>query len=129
MQYTNVTLQNSASDSTNFYQTIDLLTIDGTQEWMTVTEIQNTFSHIFSHLFRNEKHIILASDRSPIDLKGMNERLPTWLVCGLIAELGKPSLQLCTDILNSKIQRGSPQTPDDVIQYIAQTANGGVRDS
>ena len=48
----------------------------------------------FNHLFKNGKRIILASDRPPVELKGMNERLLTRFACGLIAELEKPNVQL-----------------------------------
>lgn len=128
VQYTNAVLQNSINDFINFYQTIDLLIVDDIQEWMTATKTQDTFFHIFNHLFRNGKRIILASDRPPVDLKGMNERLLTRFSCGLIAELEKPNVQLCIDILNSKIRKDGLQIPDDVVQFIAETANGSVRD-
>ena len=128
VQYTNAVLQNTTNDFINFYQTIDLLIVDDIQEWMTATKTQDTFFHIFNHLFRNGKRIILASDRPPVDLKGMNERLLTRFSCGLIAELEKPNVQLCIDILNSKIRKDGLQIPDDVVQFIAETANGSVRD-
>ena len=128
VQYTNAVLQNSINDFINFYQTIDLLIVDDIQEWMTATKTQDTFFHIFNHLFRNGKRIILASDRPPVDLKGMNERLLTRFSCGLIAELENPNVQLCIDILNSKIRKDGLQIPEDVVQFIAETANGSVRD-
>ena len=128
VQYTNAVLQNSINDFINFYQTIDLLIVDDIQEWMTATKTQDTFFHIFNHLFRNGKRIILASDRPPVDLKGMNERLLTRFSCGLIAELEKPNVQLCIDILNSKIRKDGLQIPEDVVQFIAETANASVRD-
>ena len=128
VQYTNAVLQNSINDFINFYQTIDLLIVDDIQEWMTATKTQDTFFHIFNHLFRNGKRIILASDRPPVDLKGMNERLLTRFSCGLIAELEKPNVQLCIDILNRKISKDGMQIPEDVVQFIAETANGSVRD-
>ena len=58
----------------------------------------------------------------------MKDRLLTRFACGLIAELEKPNVQLCVDILNAKCRRDGLQIPEDVIQYIAQTANGSVRD-
>lgn len=128
VQYSNSVLQNKTNDFINFYQTIDVLIVDDIQEWMTATKTQDTFFHIFNHLFRNGKRIILASDRPPVDLKGMNDRLLTRFSCGLIAELEKPNVQLCMDILNNKIRRDGLSIPDDVIQFIAQTANGSVRD-
>lgn len=128
VQYTNSVLNNTTNDFINFYQTIDVLIVDDIQEWMTATKTQDTFFHIFNHLFKNGKRIILASDRPPVELKGMNERLLTRFACGLIAELEKPNVQLCVDILNSKIKRDGLNIPDYVVQFIAQTANGSVRD-
>ena len=128
VQYTNSVLNNTTNDFINFYQTIDVLIVDDIQEWMTAIKTQDTFFHIFNHLFKNGKRIILASDRPPVELKGMNERLLTRFACGLIAELEKPNVQLCVDILNSKIKRDGLNIPDDVVQFIAQTANGSVRD-
>lgn len=128
VQYTNAVLQNTINDFINFYQTIDMLIVDDIQEWATATKTQDTFFHIFNHLFRNGKRIILASDRPPVDLKGMNERLLTRFSCGLIAELEKPNVELCVDILNNKIKRDGLHIPEDVISFIASTANGSVRD-
>ncbi len=128
VQYTNAVRQNAVNDFISFYQTIDLLIVDDIQEWMTAKSTQDTFFHIFDHLFRNGKRIILACDRPPVDLKGMNERLITRFCCGLIAELQKPDKQLCVDILNDRIARDGLTIPEDVIRFIADTANGSVRD-
>ncbi len=128
VQFTNAVLQNAVNDFINFYQTIDMLIVDDIQEWATATKTQDTFFHIFNHLFRNGKRIILASDRPPVDLKGMNDRLLTRFSCGLIAELEKPNVELCVAILNNKIRRDGLHIPDDVVNFIASTANGSVRD-
>ena len=128
VQYTNAVLQNSTNDFIRFYQTIDMLIVDDIQEWISAPKTQDTFFHIFDHLFRNGKRIILASDRPPVDLKGMPERLLTRFSCGLIAELEKPNTQLCVDILENKIRKDGLHIPRDVIEFISQTANGSVRD-
>ena len=59
---------------------------------------------------------------------GVKDRLLTRFACGLIAELEKPNIQLCIDILHAKCKRDGLQIPEDVIQFIAETANGSVRD-
>ncbi len=128
VQYTDAVLKNCTNDFINFYQTIDMLIVDDIQEWVSAAKTQETFFHIFNHLFRNGKRIILASDRPPVDLQGMSDRLLTRFSCGLIAELEKPNIQLCVDILKSKIKRDGLHIPDEVIAFIAQTANGSVRD-
>lgn len=128
VQYTDAVRQNTVNDFINFYQTIDVLIVDDIQEWASSPKTLDTFFHIFNHLFRNGKQIVLASDRPPVDLQGMKDRLLTRFSCGLIAELEKPNVQLCVDILESKCRRDGLKIPADVIQYIAQTANGSVRD-
>jgi len=128
VQFTDASRQNTVNDFINFYQTIDVLIIDDVQEWATAEKTVTTFFHIFDHLFRLGKQIILASDRPPVDLKWLQDRMLTRFSCGLIAELEKPNVQLCKDILDAKCRRDGLKIPEDVIQFIAETANGSVRD-
>ena len=127
-QYTDAVLHNASNDFINFYQSIDMLIVDDIQEWAGKAKTLNTFFHIFNHLFRNGKRIILACDRSPVELKDMPDRLLTRFSCGLVCELEKPNIQLCVDILSNKIRRDGLKIPVDVISFIAQTCNGSVRD-
>ena len=128
VQFTDSVRHNTTNDFINFYQSIDVLIVDDIQEWMNSPKTLDTFFHIFNHLFRCGKQIILASDRPPVALQGMKDRLLTRFACGLIAELEKPNVQLCVDILNAKCKRDGLKIPADVIQFIAETANGSVRD-
>ena len=127
-QYTDAILHNSSNDFINFYQSIDILIVDDIQDWAGKAKTLNTFFHIFNHLFRNGKRIILASDRPPVDLKDVPDRLLTRFSCGLVAELEKPNIQLCEDILGNKIRRDGLKIPKDVVSFIAHTCNGSVRD-
>ena len=128
VQYSNATMQSKINDFIGFYQTIDMLIVDDVQEWLTSTKTQETFFHIFNHLFRTSKHIILVSDRPPVQLSGMMDRLITRFSCGVVAEMEKPNVQLCVDILKRKIQRDGLHIPENVITYIAENANGSVRE-
>ena len=128
IQFTDSVRRNTTNDFINFYQSIDMLIVDDIQEWVSSPKTLDTFFHIFDHLFRLGKQIILASDRPPVDLAGVKERLLTRFSCGLIAELEKPNKQLCIDILQSKCRRDGLKIPADVIEFIAKTANGSVRD-
>lgn len=87
VQFTDSVRHNTTNDFINFYQTIDVLIVDDIQEWATATRTLDTFFHIFDHLFRTGKQIILASDRPPVELQGMKDRLLTRFKCGLTAEL------------------------------------------
>ncbi len=128
VQYTDAVRQNTVNDFIHFYQTIDVLIVDDIQEWAAATKTLDTFFHVFDHLFRCGKQIILAADRPPVDLVGVKDRLLTRFSCGMIAELQKPNVQLCIDILNAKCRRDGLCFPANVIQFIAETANDSVRE-
>ena len=128
VQYTDSVRNNTTNDFINFYQTIDVLIIDDIQEFAGVTKTQNTFFHIFNHLHQNGKQLILTSDRAPILLQGMEERLLTRFKWGMVAELEKPSIELRKDILRNKLHRDGLQFPQDVIDFIAENVHESVRD-
>lgn len=128
VQYTDSVRNNTTNDFINFYQTIDVLIIDDIQEFAGVTKTQNTFFHIFNHLHQNGKQLILTSDRAPVLLQGMEERLLTRFKWGMVAELEKPTVELRKNILKNKIHRDGLQFPEDVINYIAENVNESVRD-
>ncbi|MDR0989363.1 MAG: chromosomal replication initiator protein DnaA [Prevotellaceae bacterium] len=128
VQYTDSVRNNTTNDFINFYQSIDVLIIDDIQEFAGVTKTQNTFFHIFNHLHQNGKQLVLTSDRTPILLQGMEERLITRFKWGMVAELEKPTVELRRSILCSKIERDGLQFPSEVIDYIAENAGESVRD-
>ena len=128
VQFTDASRRNTVNDFINFYQSIDVLIIDDVQEWATAEKTVATFFHIFDHLFRLGKQIILASDRPPVDLDWLNDRMLTRFSCGLIAEMERPNVQLSIDILRAKCRHDGLKIPADVIQFIAESASGSVRD-
>lgn len=128
VQYTDSVRTNHFNDFISFYQTIDVLIIDDIQEFAGVTKTQNTFFHIFNHLHQNGKQLILTSDRAPIMLQGMEERLLTRFKWGLVAELEKPDKELRKNILRNKIHRDGLNIPENVINYIAENVNESVRE-
>lgn len=128
MQFAKATHDGKQNDFIAFYQTIDMLIVDDVQEWMTATKTQDAFFHIFNHLFKNGKRIILVSDRTPAEMNSMSKRLITRFSCGLLGEMHKPNKQLCIDILKKKIARDGLTVPEDVIEYIASVADGSVRE-
>lgn len=128
VQYTNSVRENTVNDFINFYQSIDVLIIDDIQEFAALTKTQNTFFHIFNHLHQTGKQLILTSDRSPVMLQGMEDRLLTRFKWGLIAEMERPNVELRKSILRDKVQRDGLKFPEKVIDYIAENVDESVRD-
>ncbi|MCR5179933.1 MAG: chromosomal replication initiator protein DnaA [Bacteroidaceae bacterium] len=126
VQYTDSVIKNTTNDFISFYQSIDVLIIDDVQEFVTKAT-QQTFFHIFNHLHQNGRQLILTSDRPPIALQGMEERLLTRFKWGLLAELEQPNETLREDILRCKIRENGLRFPESVIQYIAKNTEGSVR--
>ena len=128
IQYTDSVRNNSQNDFLNFYQTIDVLIIDDIQEFAGKTGTQNTFFHIFNHLHQSGKQLILTSDRSPLVLVGLEQRLLTRFKWGLSAEIEKPDFDLRKSILQNKIYRDGLEIPEEVINFIAEHVTDNVRD-
>lgn len=128
LQFTNATRENKVNDFISFYQTIDVLLIDDVHELSGKVKTQNAFFHIFNHLRLNNKQIVLTSDRPPIEINDIEDRLLTRFKWGLQAELQKPNKALCRAIINSKVKKESLPIPANVCNYIAEKVNGSVRD-
>lgn len=127
-QYTDSVRTKETNDFIHFYQQFDVMIVDDVQVWESSPKTSETFFHIFNHLFMNGRRIILAADRTPAELKNMDERMLTRFNCGILCELEKPNHKLCVDILNAKIKRDGLAIPADVVDFIASNANGSVRD-
>lgn len=128
VQYTDATRFNTVNDFINFYQGIDILIIDDIQELSGLTKTQNTFFHIFNHLHQNNKQLIMTSDRAPMDMIGVEERLMTRFRWGLTTQLERPEKELRKIILQEKILSDGLDISESVIDYIAENVTDNVRD-
>lgn len=128
VQYTDSIRRNTFNDFMYFYQSIDVLIMDDIQEIAGKAQTQLAFFHIFNHLHQNGKQIILTSDRPPVSLLGMEDRLLTRFKWGLMAELEKPEVDLRRHILKHKIQQEGLKIPNEVIDYISENINGSARE-
>lgn len=128
VQYTDSVRKNLVNDFLHFYQSIDVLIIDDVQEFASLKGTQVTFFHIFNHLHQNNRQIIMTSDRPPVALEGMEERLLTRFKWGLQVEMDRPNETLRKDILRKKIDQDGLKFPESVVDYIAQNVDGSVRE-
>lgn len=113
----------------NKYRNIDVLIIDDIQFLGGATQTQQEFFHTFNNLYNDSKQIIVSSDRSPGDLKQLEERLRTRFSWGLTVNIYPPDFELRKEILKKKIIAGNfeKEIPDDVIEYIASNIGTDVR--
>ncbi|MGV8139518.1 MAG: chromosomal replication initiator protein DnaA [Mangrovibacterium sp.] len=128
IQFTEATRNNNRNDFLHFYQMIDVLILDDVQEFAGKEKTQETFFHIFNHLHQSGKQLILTSDKPPIELKGMEQRLLSRFKWGLTADLQVPDFETRIDILKRKIYKDGIEISDDVLEYIASHITNNVRE-
>ncbi|MDD6209685.1 MAG: chromosomal replication initiator protein DnaA [Bacteroidales bacterium] len=128
VQYADATKNNSRNDFINFYQSIDTLIIDDIQELIGKEKTQNAFFHIFNHLHQIGKQLILTSDKAPVELEGLEDRLITRMKWGLTADLEMPDIELRRNILAAKIKSDGLTIAPEVIDFIATNVKDNVRD-
>lgn len=121
-------LQNNKMDvfRSKFQNAIALL-LDDIQFLIGKEKSQEEFFHIFNILFDNKKQIIITSDRKPQELKGIEERLISRFEWGVVADIGRPSLELRLAILRHKAQRQKIYISDDILRYIAENITENIR--
>ena len=119
---------NTTNDFSHFYQMIDILIIDDVQFFSSKEKTQDIFFHIFNHLHQNNKQIILTSDRAPVDLTGMEQRLLSRFKWGLSADLQQPDLETRIAILKKKIQMDGIDITNEVIEYLAYSITTNIRE-
>ena len=113
----------------NKYRNIDVLIIDDIQFLGGATQTQQEFFHTFNTLYSDSKQIIISSDRSPDDLKLLEDRLRTRFCWGLTVNIFPPDFNLRVEIIKRKIIAGNfeKEISEDVIEYIASNMGSDVR--
>ena len=118
-----------ANDFKDKYRNIDVLIIDDIQYLVGAEKTQEEFFHTFNYLHTNKKQIIISSDRSPEDLKVLEERLRSRFAWGLPVDIYPPDFELRCRIVKEKISKLSiaSKMTDDAIEFIAQNCDTDVR--
>ena len=86
------------------------------------------FFHIFNHLHQNGKQVVLTSDKAPVDMQDIEQRLLSRFKWGLSAELQHPDFETRVSILKNKLYRDGVEMEDDVIEYVAKNIKTNVRE-
>lgn len=128
LQFQDAVNHNRVPDFLMFYQSIDVLIVDDIQYFADLKGTQDTFFQIFNHLQQSHKQLVLTSDRSPMELRGMQERLLSRFKWGLAAEITRPDYALRKDILLYRLHKDGIKLSSDIIEYIATHVTENVRD-
>ncbi|MGE0088792.1 MAG: chromosomal replication initiator protein DnaA [Bacteroidales bacterium] len=127
-QFVEAVRNNNKNDFLHFYQMIDVLIIDDVQEFAGKEKTQDIFFHIFNHLHQSGKQLILTSDKAPVEMQGMEQRLLSRFKWGLSADLQTPDFETRIAILRQKIYHDGIVISDEVIDYIASHITTNIRE-
>ncbi|WP_417867682.1 chromosomal replication initiator protein DnaA [Xanthomarina gelatinilytica] len=127
-QYIDSVKKNNRNDFIHFYQIIDVLIIDDVQFLSGKSGTQDVFFHIFNHLHQNGKQVILTSDKAPVDMQDIEQRLLSRFKWGLSAELQSPDFETRVSILKNKLYRDGVEMPEEIIEYVAKNIKSNIRE-
>ena len=127
-QFIDAVRNNNQNDFVHFYQMIDVLIIDDVQFFAGKDKTQDVFFHIFNHLHQTGKQLVLTSDKPPVEMQGMEQRLLSRFKWGLSADLQVPNLETRIAILEKKIYADGLELPKEVVEYLAYSITTNVRE-
>ncbi|MBI3195569.1 MAG: chromosomal replication initiator protein DnaA [Ignavibacteriae bacterium] len=120
--------KNNIADFSNFYGNIDLLIVDDIQFFAGKEKTQDYFFHIFNALHQQGKQIVLSCDRSPKELKGLNDRLISRFQWGLTTDVQPPDLETRIAILKAKSSTENIEISHEVIEFVASNVTTNIRE-
>ena len=127
-QYIESVKKNNRNDFIHFYQLIDVLIIDDVQFFSGKSGTQDVFFHIFNHLHQNGKQLVLTSDKAPVDMQEIEQRLLSRFKWGLSAELQTPDYETRVSIIKNKLDRDGVEMDEEIVFYVAKYIKTNVRE-
>ncbi|HXK82151.1 MAG TPA: chromosomal replication initiator protein DnaA [Bacteroidales bacterium] len=127
-QYMEATRNNNRNDFIHFYQMMDVLIVDDVHYFAKKEGTQEIFFQIFNHLHQMGKQLVLTSDKPPVELNGMEQRLLSRFKWGLSAELQEPDFETRIKILKTKTYKDGIEIAEEVLEYIASHITSSVRE-
>jgi chromosomal replication initiator protein dnaA len=120
--------KNALNDFIHFYQLMDVLIVDDIQFLSGKVRTQDAFFHIFNHLHQNNKQVILTSDKAPVDLFDIEQRLLSRFKWGLSAEIKAPDYQTRYKILQNKFLNDGTPINENIVAYLAENIRTNIRE-
>lgn len=119
---------NKKNDFSLLYKQADILLVDDVQFLRSREGTQEQFFHIFNDLLQRDKQIVITSDRPPKELEGLEERLVSRFLSGLMVDVQAPDFESRIAILQHKTLIENLDIPYEVIEFIAQNISSNIRE-
>jgi chromosomal replication initiator protein len=110
------------------FRGVDILLLDDIQFIAGKEQTQQEFFHTFNTLQSTGRQVVFTSDARPADIPGLEERLRSRFLQGLIADIQPPDLETRCAILREKARAIGWELPEDVVLFIARRVQKNVRE-
>ncbi|AYO57268.1 chromosomal replication initiator protein DnaA [Chryseobacterium sp. 6424] len=127
-QFVSAAKANKQTEFANFYQMVDVLIIDDIQFLSGKKSTQDSFFHIFDYLHQNGKQIILTSDKAPVDILDIQDRIVSRFKWGLSAEIKSPDFDTRRKIIVDRLSRDGIVLTEDMLDFLASEVKTNVRE-
>jgi len=120
--------KNKTTEFSRYYRSVDMLLLDDIQFFQNKEQTQEQFFHIFNDLYQHHKQIVLTTDKPPIELRGLQERLLSRFQSSLTVDIQPPDLETRIAILQKKANDDGLDIPFEVIEYISMNIRSNIRE-
>jgi len=120
--------KNKTADFSRHYRGVDMLLLDDIQFFQNKEQTQEQFFHIFNDLYQHHKQIVLTTDKPPLELRGLQERLLSRFQSSLTVDIQPPDLETRIAILQKKADDDHLDIPFEVIEFLSANIRSNVRE-
>lgn len=128
IDYTDSVQSGSANRFKDKYRQYDLLIMDDVQFLSKKDKTQEELFHLFNALYDTNKQIIFSSDRAPVAIPDIADRLKSRLAAGMAVDIGEPDPESRMAIVRKKAASHGVLLSDEVVEYVATTLSGSIRE-
>ena len=112
----------------NYYRNVDCLLIDDIQFIAGKERTQEEFFHTFNTIVEANKQIVITSDRPPIEIQHLEERIKSRLSSSTIVDIQPPDYETRVAILKKKAQKNNMGIPDEILDFVAKSIKSNIRE-
>lgn len=127
-EYTDSLQAGTANRFKDKYRQYDLLIIDDVQFFSKKDKFQEELFHLFNYLYDNNKQIIFSSDRAPVAIPDIAERLRGRFASGMTVDISEPDAESRVAIVRKKLANSGVMVEDEVAEYVASAVPGSIRE-
>lgn len=127
-EFVSLMLEGKVNTFKEKYRKYDVFIMDDIQFLSKKEKTQEELFHLFNHLNDNNKQIVFSSDMHPNYINDLEDRLKSRFVAGMIVDIPAPDYESRAAIIRNKTKMRNISLTDDVIDYLATTVEGNIRE-